>query len=36
MSWGNDFFSSMSINRKYLGISQEEIKDVYQSFDEMI
>jgi site-specific recombinase XerD len=28
--------SSTSITRRYLGISREEIKDIYQSFDEMI
>lgn len=28
--------SSSSITRRYLGISKEEIKDIYQSFDEMI
>ena len=28
--------SSTSITRRYLGISKEEIKDIYQSFDEMI
>ena len=28
--------SSTSITRTYLGISKEEIKDIYQSFDEMI
>jgi integrase len=28
--------SSTSITRRYLGISREEIKDIYQSFDEML
>jgi integrase len=28
--------SSSSITRKYLGISREEIKDIYQSFDELM
>ncbi len=28
--------SSTSITRRYLGISREEIKDIYQSFDEMM
>jgi len=28
--------SSTSITRRYLGINREEIKDIYQSFDEMI
>ena len=28
--------SSTSITRRYLGISREEIKDIYQSFDELI
>jgi len=28
--------SSTSITRKYLGISREEIKDIYQSFDYML
>ena len=28
--------SSTSITRRYLGISKEEIKDIYQSFDEMM
>jgi integrase len=28
--------SSTSITRRYLGISKEEIKDIYQSFDELM
>jgi site-specific recombinase XerD len=28
--------SSTSITLKYLGISKEEIKDIYQSFDELM
>ena len=28
--------SSTSMTRKYLGISREEIKDIYQSFDELM
>jgi len=28
--------SSTSITRRYLGISREEIKDIYQSFDELL
>jgi len=28
--------SSTSITRRYLGISREEIKDIYQSFDELM
>lgn len=28
--------SSTSITRRYLGISREEIKDIYQSFDDMM
>jgi hypothetical protein len=28
--------SSTSITRRYLGISREEIKEIYQSFDELI
>jgi site-specific recombinase XerD len=28
--------SSTSITRRYLGISKEEIKDIYQSFDDLI
>ena len=28
--------SSSSITRKYLGISREEIKDIYKSFDELM
>ena len=28
--------SSTSITRRYLGISKEEIKDIYQSFDELL
>lgn len=28
--------SSTSITRRYLGISREEIKDIYQSFDDLI